>query len=729
MRTSLTVISILAIGTAASQTPIAQARDLPIGTSVTVRGIVTNGPELGGIRYLQDATGAIAAFPGPGSIPGFAPRRGSDVSIAGPLKLFNGLLEIDPVNAFTVHATGQPLPAPQLIPANAMGETNESELVRINACTISGPGGSFTSGTRTFSTASGTGVLFLRSGHPLVGTPIPTGVVDVVGVVSRYTTSTPPVGGYQLVPRDAMDITPSSTIALLGEVGQIDIQPTGFTLTWSTNLPGSSHVRYGTTPNYGQLASINGSTSQHSVTIDGAVPATTYHAQVFSVLGADTAWSQPGIYSTASADAGAIIVYFNQPVDGSVAQGPMAIDLGGAIDDTIRAYIDRAQLTLDIAVYNTTNNAIVMAVNDALQRGVQVRWIAEAGNSNSALANLDPAIPVLYRTDSGGSGMHNKFIIADADGGPEAHVLTGSLNFTNSGLFLDANNLVIVRDMALARAYRSEFNEMWGGPGGQPIPASSRFGPDKTNNTPHFFHIGGTPVQCWFSPSDGTTARIASALHSADQSIEFALFALTSSTLTTALVDRHAVPGVDVRGIVEEDDMNMYTYQTLLDAGVDVRPDGSPNYLHHKYAIVDRGLPASDPLVITGSHNWSFNAETQNDENTLILHSAALADQFHQEWHARWNTAVQVDDTGISGEGKLHLWPNPACHDLWASYPAPRAWNGTWRIMDAAGRILLEQHTQGGTLHFSISDLAPGTYIMTMTGADLRLSRNFVRLP
>ena len=41
---------------------IAEARASAEGTTVTVRGIVVNGSELGPIRYMQDETGAIAAY-------------------------------------------------------------------------------------------------------------------------------------------------------------------------------------------------------------------------------------------------------------------------------------------------------------------------------------------------------------------------------------------------------------------------------------------------------------------------------------------------------------------------------------------------------------------------------------------------------------------------------------------------------------------------------------------
>lgn len=722
---ALLLLALCATGTA--QIPITNARDLPVGTAVTVRGIVLNGSELGGIRYVQDATGGIAAFPGTGSIGGFNPPRGADVTVGGTLKLFNGLLEIDPISTYTLHSTNNALPAAQLITPAQMDAGHESELVRINACTFGNAGGTFSSGTFTFSSGGQTGVGFLRTGHPLVGSNIPTGLIDLVGIVSRFSSATPPVGGYQLLLRDAADLQASTGIGLTGPVVQDDIAPTSFTLAWNTNVAGSSQVRYGTTPSYGAFAQTTGSTTTHQVQLSGLQPASMVFAQAFSVLGGDTAFSPPGLYSTASPDPGSITVYFTRPVDESVATGAPAIALGNAYDDTLRAYIDRAQITLDIAVYNTSNSSIVTAVNDAQARGVQVRWITEGGQNNSALGGLHPAIPVLQRQNSSGSGMHNKFIIADADGGPAAHVLTASSNFTNSGFFNEANNLVIVQDMALARTYRREFEEMWGGSGAQPNVANSRFGSAKTDNTPHWFNVNGTPVQSWFSPSDGTTERIAEALRTADVRVEFALFALTSSTLTNELLDRQAQAGVTVRGIVEEEDMNLWTYDALLNGGVDIRPDGAPFYLHHKYAIVDHGAPAEDPLVITGSHNWSFNAETVNDENTLIIRSASLADQFHQEWNARWTTAVDVEE--IAGAlNSLVFWPNPGSELIHLNVPEGMI-GASITVVDATGRVM-----QQGSLHseahpLDLRTLAPGTYSVLVERHGKVRSGRFVKLP
>lgn len=710
-----------------AQTPIAEARELSIGSTVTIRGIVTNGSELGGIRHIQDATAGFAVFPGTGSISGFSPSRGTDISVTGQVKLFNGLLELDPVTAFTVHSTGNTLPAPQVIVPSGMGETTESELVRIDACAFNGAGGAFTVGTLGFTSNGQAGNIYLRSGHPLVGSPIPAGIVDIIGIVSQFSSATPPVGGYQLLPRTAPDLVPSNSISIVGEVEQTSITSAGFTLGWNTNIAGNARVRYGLTPAMNSLASPTAVGTAHTALLTGLLPAQAYYAQPYSVQGMDTAWAAVRLYSTASVDAGSVRVYFNYPVDESVAQGPVAIDLGSAMDDTLKAYMDRAESTLDIAVYNTTSNLMVAAANDAHARGVRVRWIAEASNSNSALQGLNSGIGLLYRMNSAGSGMHNKFVIVDADGGPAAHVLTGSANFTNSGLFLDPNNLVVVNDMALARAYRMEFEEMWGSSGALPNMANSRFGGDKTDNTPHLFNVGGTLVQSWFSPSDGTTDRIDDALHSADERIEFALFVLTSSTLTEALIDLQAEPGVVVRGVVEEEDMNLGTFNDLLAGGVDVRTDGAASSLHHKYAIVDRGAPDADPLVITGSHNWSFNAENNNDENTLIIHSATIADQFHQEWNARWTTAVSVPDIGNSNNALL-LWPNPSNTML---NVALDGWSGNAElyVVDASGRVVHSEPSAQATHTLDVKHFAPGVYNVVVLHNGERWTRTFLRMP
>ena len=82
---------------------IATARTQTIGSTVTISGIITNGDELGPIRYIEDATAAIAAYD-PTNLVGTL--RGDSITVTGELIDYNGLLEIQPVNNFSNHGTG-----------------------------------------------------------------------------------------------------------------------------------------------------------------------------------------------------------------------------------------------------------------------------------------------------------------------------------------------------------------------------------------------------------------------------------------------------------------------------------------------------------------------------------------------------------------------------------------------------------------------------------------------
>jgi hypothetical protein len=121
---------------------IATVRTASIGSTVTVRGIVTNGSELGSIRYVQDGTAGIALYGSNLS----SLQRGDSVVATGPLTSYNNLLEVTPVNSFT-DLGPQTLPAFQTITVPQMNETTEGELVRFDNCTFALGGGTFAGNT------------------------------------------------------------------------------------------------------------------------------------------------------------------------------------------------------------------------------------------------------------------------------------------------------------------------------------------------------------------------------------------------------------------------------------------------------------------------------------------------------------------------------------------------------------------------------------------------------
>ncbi|MNK02313.1 Extracellular ribonuclease precursor [compost metagenome] len=180
-----------------AQATIADARTFAIGQTVTIKGVVTNGSELGPIRYVQDATGAL---PGYGSnLNGVV--RGDSVTITGELLDFNGLLEISPVTSFTNHGPVT-MPAPMQVPLSAITESLESRLVRVDNVTFTTTG-SFASGNSTVQITDGTTTLDVRINGTtnIDGTAIPTGPVSIVALVGQFNAN------YQLVPRALADIT------------------------------------------------------------------------------------------------------------------------------------------------------------------------------------------------------------------------------------------------------------------------------------------------------------------------------------------------------------------------------------------------------------------------------------------------------------------------------------------------------------------------------------------
>ena len=85
-----------------------------------------------------------------------------------------------------------------------MDESLEGQLVKIVGANFNAGCANFVSSTYTFSAQSESGVIYLRSGHALIGSLIPTVPVDIVGIASQF--SFTGVGGYQLLPRDGADM-------------------------------------------------------------------------------------------------------------------------------------------------------------------------------------------------------------------------------------------------------------------------------------------------------------------------------------------------------------------------------------------------------------------------------------------------------------------------------------------------------------------------------------------
>jgi phosphatidylserine/phosphatidylglycerophosphate/cardiolipin synthase-like enzyme len=499
---------------------------------------------------------------------------------------------------------------------------------------------------------------------------------------------------------------------------------------FNTQDPGSTTIRYGLTSllELGSLTDTAKATS-HRTTLSGLQPATFYYVKAVSLKpNGDSSVTSPVLMSTASLSSGTIRVLFSRDVRNDLTTFTPAVYAPQSIDDTIIAYITRCKGTLDIAMYNWNNNSlsdITAAVNDAYDRGVKVRLVYDGGNANLGLGTLNPNIgKIASPQTSSYTIMHNKFMIVDANStNPnDPFVFTGSTNWTNGQINSDANNQVIIQDQALARAYTIEFEEMFGSNGLNPNTSNARFGQFKTNNTPHQFMIGGKQVEQYFSPSDNVNQQLINAIKSANTDLCFQILTFTRRDVALAIAGR-ASAGVFAAGMIDDTangSAGFFDMKAVM--GGNVIKYAGPGLIHHKMAVADANNYYSDPLVLTGSHNWSNSADSRNDENTVIIHDAGIANQFFQEFAKQsglygiptgWGFAnFMVDSLTIRQNHQVSFTDLSVFNDV-----VPKASSHTWNFGDGqTSNLPAPKHAYANPGKYTVSLIAGnGTVTDTIT--------------
>jgi phosphatidylserine/phosphatidylglycerophosphate/cardiolipin synthase-like enzyme len=318
--------------------------------------------------------------------------------------------------------------------------------------------------------------------------------------------------------------------------------------------------------------------------------------------------SSPPLVRPAPRLSAAVEVRFTRP--GGI--GPQL--LRGGPEEALVDAIDAADVSVGMAIYDLDLENVRDALLQAHDRGLAVRLVVESDNLDSpALHDLIAAgIPVV--ADGRPPLMHDKFTVIDG-----GEVWTGSMNYTINDAYFNDNNLIRLQDPAVAQAYAAELDEMF---------LESRFGALSAAPVEALgLDRAAGPLEVYFAPEDGAGRRIVELIDEARQSVAFLAFALTSEEIAGALGAK-AAEGVEVRGVMDAGQSGNLgsRYVELLEAGVDVRLDGNPDRMHHKVIVIDGGI------VISGSYNFSRSAETQNDENLIVLHDPAAAAVYLEEF-------------------------------------------------------------------------------------------------
>ena len=296
---------------------------------------------------------------------------------------------------------------------------------------------------------------------------------------------------------------------------------------------------------------------------------------------------------------------------------------------------------------------------------------------------------------------HNKFVVfCDASGAPE-RVLTGSTNWTMTGLCTQANNGLIVDDPDVAEYFLDEWNHIKDAGNGYPD-VFAHF-----NSTSKTFPLDDGNITQWFVPTtDAQDLEFARKLISAAKDGILFLFFNPGvfagpdkpekqwTLLQNILVRDHDDkrpdfdPNLYIRGVVNQEiagltseDPGRKTKRAVLDpaelanpvtlfSGAKQPPQrlrydsmvpknikdafhnweteilGSGVHIHSKVIVLDPF--GANPVVMTGSHNLGYKASHENDDNLMILQgNAPLAAAYAANIIAiyqtyRWNAYVEA---------------------------------------------------------------------------------------
>jgi len=143
----------------------------------------------------------------------------------------------------------------------------------------------------------------------------------------------------------------------------------------------------------------------------------------------------------------------------------------------------------------------------------------------------------------------------------------------------------------------------------------------------HFAATAATNIQVYFSPNGGATAAITNELAKAKKTVLVQAYSFTSAPIAGALRDAHR-RGVKITVILDKSQRSeKYSSADFLhNAGVATFIDAKHAIAHNKIMILD------GQTVVTGSFNFTKNAEENNAENLLIIQDAELASRYARNW-------------------------------------------------------------------------------------------------
>jgi phosphatidylserine/phosphatidylglycerophosphate/cardiolipin synthase-like enzyme len=330
--------------------------------------------------------------------------------------------------------------------------------------------------------------------------------------------------------------------------------------------------------------------------------------------------------------------------------GPAAFTwLSRGAGEAIADFIGRAVgpgWGLRVGAYEFTDETVLKTLGAARDRGADVQVLYHAEDDEQKIAN-EVAIQKFAlgdicqpRNAQGLTLSHNKIVVLAKNGAAQA-VLTGSTNFSRGGIYGHSNVVHVCERDDVAARYLWLWNELKKNTaksadvgvlaGKTPLPddplakqITAIFSPRDSLEALDWYaqQAKGANDALFMTFAFGMNQRFQDAYRTGSAKLRYALMESMSGPTRTKeqrLANEAAI--IELRKMKEnkfaigsrlgKGAFNHWVVEQLSGLNVHVR------YLHTKYMLVDP--LGANPLVVSGSANFSQASTTDNDENMLII--------------------------------------------------------------------------------------------------------------
>ena len=355
--------------------------------------------------------------------------------------------------------------------------------------------------------------------------------------------------------------------------------------------------------------------------------------------------------------------------------------LGGTLRETMLAMLVQVKqneaLELHAALYELTDEELVdglAAIGERAHIVLANGSVDEDGQDENkdARARLKAADCVVHdRFLAPRALAHNKFVVIGRRDGADFtpnKVWTGSTNWTPTGLCTQLNNGIMLENAELAQRFEAQFNLL--AKAGDVVSNALL----ASNNQPkRGIALGNATVDSWFSKLGGEIdiEELVGLVKAARQGVFFVMFQPGNEPVRT-LLKMQTEKSIYVRGVATQftstgaenfkllkqdpEDFFLDSAQTtgvgktvgqwaVEGTAAEFRAHIGHAITHSKVIIIDPF--GDDPVVVTGSHNFSKSASSKNDENFIVIrgqreiamHYAINAMQTYS--HYRWRAYLE----------------------------------------------------------------------------------------